>query len=180
MKKYTINIATKLDSKLAKEWKRLWLSAENSNVFNSPEWFLACINAYKIKDYKIYRVYRNKELVALLPIRDYRRFGIKVGGSLCNRFLYDTSFLMLTYEDNLLKILFEEVASRGSFYITRVDNDVAVRLKRIFPRMFSPLLAASPYIELNNYSFRLASKSNNRKIRSIIRKNRKELGFRVF
>jgi CelD/BcsL family acetyltransferase involved in cellulose biosynthesis len=140
-------IYSKLDEKLSKEWAKLWKKAANSNMFNSPDWFLASKATYPGIEYRIHTCYENGKLVAVMPVSKYRKFGIKVAGSIANDFVFNTPFLIARHDMNLLKILFNPLISSGSIYMTRVHEKEMKLLNKIFPGMFITTLLAAPYIK---------------------------------
>src|SRR5581483_1317923 len=102
---YHIEIIKNADEAFIKEWKQLWKRAENANIYNSSEWFLACLDTNNIQEYEIHALYQKDTLVALLPLTPYRCFGVKVYGTFDKEHLVDTAFLMEKYDKRTLEYL---------------------------------------------------------------------------
>ena len=101
-----ISINTKvynnLNKKFLAEWESMWEESPYSHFFNSPKWFLACIEAFNISRFRIYAGYNNKELVAVLPVVEEQKFGIKAYVS-PGKLYIDKSTLLLKVND--IKVL---------------------------------------------------------------------------
>jgi len=176
--KYSAKLVTKIDVSLVRQWKALWETAENANPFNSYEWFLVCVNAGKINKYQIIACYKDKELVAILPLYIARSFGIKTLSTLCNNFLVDTAFLIKKYDSVLLKFFFSYIFEIGNLHITKIDDKSANMLRRLFPKAFLALMSVNPCLELTGEPRRYVSKSNRKNIQKIINRNINRLAIR--
>lgn len=170
MNGYKITASNKLSKELKKSWEKLWLQAENANMFNSPRWFLTILKTCKPKKYQIYTCYKNSELVAVFPMTSLKKFGITVTSSIGNYYLYNTGFLVKKLDEELFKTFFTEILHHKNTYITRIDEKSAHLLHRLFPHTFFSIMAAVPYLEIKSNPFRYVSKSVSKEIERIVRK----------
>lgn len=177
---YQIKVYKSLTGNFIRQWKELWSHSKNANVHNSYQRFLICVETYNIKDYEIYACYRNKKLVALMPVCSYRRFGIKVTGSVANNVYYNTSFLIKDYTKDLFKYFFMHVIPKSNFYITRVDSRSAEILKLLFPKLLLSVMAGIPYLDLNNDPLRFIPQSTLKKVRKILEKHSGKFKFEIY
>lgn len=176
--KYFIKVASEADNSLIAEWKSLWRVSQNANPFNSYEWFLACVKAGKVKDYRIFACYRDRELVLVLPLCVRKKFGIKTFSTLLNNFQVDTAFLAKKNNSELLKFFFSYIFETGNLYITKIDDKSANLIKQLFPKAFLTLMSANPCLELAEDPLRFVSKSNRKNIKKIINRNINQLSLK--
>lgn len=178
--KYRFEIIKHVDEKSIKQWKELWENGENANIFNSYGWFQTCIETYNIKNYEIHACFRDEKLVAVLPLRVYRRYGVKVSGTLCNNFLVDTAFLLESQDPELIKYFFNSIITKGNLYIHKIDNKSVDYLHHLFPGIFFSLMSANPYVDISKDQLSSVSKSTLDQIKKIIRKNPDQLRFNIY
>jgi GNAT acetyltransferase-like protein len=176
---YQVKIINTIDNKLIKEWQELWKRAENSNIFNSYEWFLTSKTVNEKADYEFYVCYKEDKLVALLPVQQYRVFGINVFGTINKEHLIDTAFLVERYDKKLYKEFFSEIFKKRNIYMQKVDNNDVKILHELFPKLFFSLISVNPQMHLDKDPFESSSPSTISQIRRIIRKN-PEMRFEMF
>ncbi|MDD2823117.1 MAG: GNAT family N-acetyltransferase [Candidatus Daviesbacteria bacterium] len=169
--KYRTDIITEIDDDLIKQWNNLWEEAENSTVFNSYQWFEACLNTYNIGSYELYVCYYDKRLVMVLPLCSLRYAGIKVLGTICNNFLVDTPFLAEKYDTKLIKYFFGEIMKNNNLFIQKIDDKASCLIHKLFPDTFFSLISVNPCVHISGDPVSLMSKSALSKIRSVIKKN---------
>lgn len=179
MGKYKITVIKIMNETLAKEWKKLWNRAENANVFNSYEWFLASIKTCKITEYEIYACFRDDDLVVILPLFFTRRFGIKVASAIGYKFV-NTPFLIEKYDKELLEYFFENIISKQNLYISKIDSKSVEMLHEIFPKMFFSLTSVNPYINRRDNHDRFIFDTSHARVRKIIKEHGNQLHFVMY
>ena len=178
--KYRIEVKNEIEKQFAKQWKQLWQSAENANLYNSYEWFLTCLETDAVKEYEIHAFYKDDKLIALLPLQQYKIFGVKVWGTLDKDHLLDTGFLIEKYDTSLIKFFFDNIFTKRNIYLQRVDTQATEMLHKKFPELFISLMSVNPIIKLTNDTFENASSSMKYQMRKLIRKNEKEIEFKMY
>lgn len=169
MKKYSTKLLENVDLRFEREWKALWKKAENANLFNSPDWFSMASGRTK---FKIFAVYQNGELVAVMPLSPTKAFGISVLSPLNHEFTINTPFLLKEVSLKLIKCLFQFASKEGNLYINKIDLEEAVILKKAFPEGVFPLISVNPHIDLaGGDPFRYISSKNKHEIRRVLRKH---------
>jgi hypothetical protein len=176
---YNIVTIKHIDDEFIKEWKELWESAKNANIYNSYEYFLTSLEISHNKNYKIYVCYKDKKLVALLPLQKYKCFGIGVWGTINKDHLVDTPFLMKKYDRNLFESFFSQIFAEGNVYIQKVDDGASELLHKIYPNTLFSLISVNPLVPLDGDPFVSASQSTIKLLRKIIRKNEGHLRFEM-
>jgi len=177
---YSINTIKKLDESIIKQWKELWEKAENANIYNSYEWFLACVETFTIKEYEVYVCYKDGKLIAVLPLQPYKCFGVKVYGTFCRERLVDTPFLMKNYEKETFKYFFENVFKRHNIYLQKLDDKATKILHELFPHLFIVLISVNPFIDLTGDPISAMLKSMVNRITKIMKKNTDVLRYEIY
>lgn len=176
---FTFNTVEQVDTTLKNEWKGLWNRAENATIFNSYEWFNAVSKLKKEKIY-IFCCYKNKKLVALVPLQKDRCFGVPVYTTLCNERLGDTSFLMETYEPKLFQYFFANIFKKKNVFLQKFDDKAAKLLHKFFPHLLIPLISVNPTITFDGDPFASASQSMINQTKRLMRKNEKTITFKMY
>lgn len=177
---YKIQIINKLNNSFIDEWRSLWKTSENANIYNSYEWFLTCLETKTVKEYEMYACYKNNKLVALLPLQEYRVFGVKFWGTLDKEHQADTAFLMETYDGSLMKFFFEKVFANKNIYLQKVDSKASNLLHDNFPELFIYLMSVNPSIDLTKDPFEYVSSSNRYQIRKLLRDNEGKIVYKMY
>lgn len=177
---YKIEVLKKIDRKRIDQWKELWKKAENANIYNSYEWFQACIETNTVKEYEVYLCYENEQLSALLPLHAYRCFGVKVLGSFDKDHLVDTPFLMKNYDSKLFKHFFNNIMQNKNIYLQKVDNKSAIMLHKVFPDLFFSLISVNPVVDIKGDPFMHMSNSTKAQVKKIIKRNEATLSFKTY
>ncbi|MFA6502054.1 MAG: GNAT family N-acetyltransferase [Parachlamydiales bacterium] len=176
---FKITIIENIDNPFIDEWKELWDSSINKNIFNSPEWFLSCIEAFSINNYQIYAGYENGKLAATFPLIKKSLFGINTSQSICNGLISDTPFLVKNYNDDLLTNFFKPLLSSNNIFISMIDSEVARLLHNDFPKAFFSLISANPVLKLEDNPLRYISKSNRKNLKKTLNKYEDDLECRL-
>lgn len=177
---YKIEVVKKVDKELQETWEALWEKAENANMYNSYPWFHTCLETGKIENYKVYLCYKNNNLVAILPLQQYRCFGIKVFGSFDKEHLVDTPFLIESYDKEIVKPFFEEILQKENIFLQKLDDKATKVVHEVFPNLFFTLMSVNPLLNLENDPFAHMSPSTLGQIKRIIHKNEDKLVFKTY
>ncbi|HWY79083.1 MAG TPA: GNAT family N-acetyltransferase [Candidatus Sulfotelmatobacter sp.] len=177
---YKLEKITKLTDTLISEWKLLWERAENANIFNSYEWFCAYDAINEKKNYVFYICYKNNSLVAILPLEQYRSFGVPVFGTLCRDHLGDTAFLMETYNGALFRYFFGSILKNKNLYLQKIDSRATAMLHQLFPDIYFSLMSVNPIIYLQKELFKNASSSSIKRIEKNIEKYANHLNYIMY
>ena len=177
---YTTKILRVIDQAIITEWKNLWENAENANLYNSYEWFATCLDTKIVKEYEIHVCYKKDKLVALLPLQQYKVFGVHVWGTVNKDHLVDTAFLTESYDKNLLKYFFNEIFNARNIYLQKVDKNATDLLHNLYPKLFITLMSVNPVVNLKKDPLEILSSSNRYQIRKLMRNNEGKIQFKSY
>lgn len=177
--KYQIKTYNKIDQNLIKEWESLWNNAVNATIFNSYAWFKATSKTKDLNNCIIYLCYQNDELVAILPLVEEKRFGIKVLTTHLGSYISDEAMLLKESDPQLLKHLILEISKKNNIYLTRVSSENVTRLWNVLPQIFFSVIGVNPIISLKDDALSSVSKSSKKKLESIRRKAGDRLAFKT-
>lgn len=180
MNKYQVKILHKINSELLSDWEDLWKQAENANIFNSYDWFVASEKSDQIKGLKIYAVYLDKKLVGLFPLTFTKCYGVPVAVPIGHKFIVDTAFLLKSFDPELIKTLFSEILKNENVYLTTLDETVVGLLKNIFPQLFFSLISVNPYVTFDTNPLSYFSGSKLRKLRQVLKVHANNLEFKEY
>lgn len=178
--KYQIKTFTEIDQYLIEEWKTLWNQASNATVFNSYPWFKATSKASGLNNLIVYVCYQNDELVAILPLVEERRFGIKVLTTHLGSYVSDEAIILKKHNPELLKQLILEISKNHNLYLTRISSSNTEGLNKIFPEVFLSIIGVNPVTSLKGDLFVSFSKSTKKDIKSVTKKAGDKLDFKIF
>lgn len=181
MPQYRYETVEKLHDGLKEVWKGLWDASEDKNFFNSPIFFEAAIEAYKVRKYVIVLGYEEEALVAVLPLVYDRIFGIKaLAGPGRARNHLDTSVMLLGKKDeDLSRSLVERALEYAPVYLAEVSEDAARLLNRADFSFFVEYSSRCLWLDVckeENILAQMSSKER-RKLLSRIRKHASSLDF---
>lgn len=171
MKRIEIQIIQKLDSDFIKKWSALVNSSVNAHFFNTPQWFISCIDTYDIKEYFVFAAYYENELVGILPLVKEKKFGIEVFASPGKRYLEKSTILVKDDNYQILTKLINEVCKYGNIYLTELSEEIAEMLSKNQGKGLLTLSSINPYIRLKDNPFGSISKKQKNRITGKIRKN---------
>lgn len=104
-----VKIYKNTDENLIKEWTELWEKSSHAHFFNSYAWFAVCKEIFEPKSIRIACVYKHNELLAIYPLFEQKKYGVKTYGNPGGRFADKFCLLILDLDENviheLLKIL---------------------------------------------------------------------------
>lgn len=149
MKKLDIQIIRILDSEFIRKWSNLVNLSEHAHFFNTPQWFISCLDTYDINEYYIFTAYQEDELVGVLPLIKERKFAAEVFASPGKRYLEKSSILVKSSSTYILNKLISEVLKYGNIYLTEVSEEIAESLSINKKNGLLTLSSINPYIRLN-------------------------------
>lgn len=158
------------DEKLLKEWKTLWEESSRAHIYNSPAWFLACLETFKYPEMLVLSCYNESKLVAILPLVKTKKFGLKAYQSPGGNFLDKSTFLSADGFERSLTEIIEHLSSVGSFYLTEVENSLIGALPPSGQLCYVVESSVCPYLDLDPDPYRYISHDNKRKILRIIKR----------
>ena len=164
MNRIQIKVHKNLNKELLTEWENLWEKSLYSHIYNSPEWLKAASEVYKIDDLKIFAVFRDGELVAVLPVVEERVFGIKAIKNLADGCSDKSSLLLKDYDQVVLYSLFSFITGKGNIYFSEVDSLTVEIIKRVNNKSLVFSSSLSPYISVDEDPFRFLSNKKRKRI----------------
>ncbi|HSX10002.1 MAG TPA: GNAT family N-acetyltransferase [Candidatus Saccharimonadales bacterium] len=176
---YKVTTIKTIDKQFVNDWKQLWQRAENSNIYNSYEWFITCLELGQIGKYEIDVCYDGDRLVAVMPFEKYKCFGVTVYGSVNKDHHIDTPLLIEKYDRILYKRFFEAILKRKNLYFQKIDNEDVKILHKVFPTLFFSLISVNPTIDLRGEVFATVTPSTLSQMKRNVRKN-PALNFKVY
>lgn len=178
--KYQIKTFYEIDQNLIKEWDSLWINAINATIFNSYAWFKATSKTKQLNNCIIYLCYQNDELVAILPLVEERRFGIKVLTTHLGSYISDEAIVLKEHNPKVLKELILEISKNNNLYLTRVSSTNVQDLKNILPQIFYSVIGVNPIINLKADPLSSFSKTSKKKLESILKKAGDKIVLKIF
>jgi hypothetical protein len=178
--RYQTTSVTHINRELAVQWTQLWESADNASVFNSNEWFRTHLELGRVSEHELHLCYRDETLVAVLPLKNDRRFGIHVSGAVETRFTCSAAFLVEKYDEMLFRAFFGSIFAKENVYLPYLDGRAADLFHDIFPDVIFSFRSADPYVTLGENPYSTTSRSTLRQIRGILKKHRDRLSFKTY
>jgi CelD/BcsL family acetyltransferase involved in cellulose biosynthesis len=173
---YTIRIHKNISQELVNAWKDLWDRSENATLFNSYNWFKVNQATINIKDYEVITCFKDEKLKAVLPLYWTKKFGIRVAGLIGYEFV-STPFLFEDYEQKLIKLVFDFLRKRGSFYLAKVHVDAIKKMHDQYPDMLYTLISVNPYLSIKDHPELINSNIGKKSTRKLLRRYSSNLRF---
>lgn len=167
---YQIKEINQLNEELIDNWNILWRNSQKQNIFNSYQWFKTCLDFSRNKNYIIYLIYRNNDIVGILPLIKSKNFGIESLTTIGNKHLVYTGILLLNYEDEIIKFTFQNIIKKNNLFLNKLDSELAHKIKRLFPESFIHIMSINPYLKINPDPLRYIKKENFQNINRRIKK----------
>ena len=143
----------------------------HAHFFNTPAWFISCLNTYDINEYYIFVAYQGHELVGILPLVKEKKFGIDVFVSPGRRYLEKSTILVIDNNYQILNKLINEVGKHGNIYLTELSEEITHMLSKDQEEGLLTLSSINPYILLKDNPFGSLSEKQKKRITGKIRKN---------
>lgn len=171
MNNIEVKIIKEITPDFIHQWQKLWEDSSYGHFFNSVYCILACLKAFKIKEYWIFTVFKDGKLVVILPLIKTRKFGVKVFSSPGKKYIEKSTLLLTDKDKNLLDHLMTEIAKIGNIYLTEVPEEIADRLSADKQHSLISLSSINPFITLDENPYRYLTKKQKSKIVNKIKKN---------
>lgn len=170
---YTIVEEKKIDEALKYEWKKLWFHSEYRNYFNSFEWFESCIDIFKIKNYKVIKIYKNDSLICIIPLEKKGTTLISPG----DKYLDKSTLLVKNIDIEMVKQLKSYLyINKQSLILTELDQDLAAMFGE---KQMKEISSENPYIDLTTDINNIIKTKEKHHIENIIKKNH-ELSVQIY
>lgn len=176
MKNYKLLVYKTLDDKLIDSWKNLWNKSKYANFFNSYDFFLTCINTFN-KNFEVFCLERNGELIIVLPLVRERVFGISSYIDPGGRFVEKSPILIKDNDKESLKLFIDFILEKGNIHLSEISLDISRSLKDLYPKSVISIISVNPYIDLNGDPLAQISKEHIKRIKRKIFNNEKKFNY---
>lgn len=172
MKNYEVVVYKDLNEELIKSWKILWSRSKYANFFNSYEFHLVCRKTFSRKNFKVFCLKINSEIVAILPLIKDRVLGVSSYSDRCGRFFEKTPLLVKGgYEDKLKLLIDYVIYYNHSIHLSELPQYIASKLRTVYKESLVSIISINPYVDLDSESYINLKKKDVSKIRNRIKKN---------
>lgn len=157
---YRLEISKTVDSRLLREWGRLWERSALKHYFNSPTWFLACQRTFNYTKAVVIRCYQSRSLVGVLPLVLTKRYGVLTYGFPGDQYLAKSPILLASADTRILDVLIGKIRGLGNYYLTEIAEELLnfsylakykAGVARSSSCSFLPL-SPDPYLYLSSYN----------------------------
>jgi len=177
--KLIVEKITKMDRGFLRQWRLFWRNTKYSHLFNSPEWFVACLKTFKNRSFTIFisRNQKTGEIQTIVPLVSGSFLGFECLKSPGERFLDKSSILSNGKFEPFARILLE-VKKEYPFLISEVSQDLISKLSetKILNSSFIES-CLSFYLPLETEPFRFLSKKQKSKIKNKFLRFRRKIRF---
>lgn len=138
---YSTTLLRNLTEEHKQAWQALWKRSARGHLFNTPGFFEAWLDAFRIKEYVIIFCYRDGTLCAVLPLVKGKVFGIPSFVSVGSAGNYADHSSLLIEEHmaaEIISALFETALGLGNIYVAEISAAVAGLLERTSSPSFIP------------------------------------------
>lgn len=180
MNQYQIKKISTLDNDSIKRWLDLWNEAENANVFNSYDWFAGSMNSKEMDKQCIYFCYKKDTLEAVLPLVKGNRYGIGVLTTPDSFAISEESILLRERSSELLKYFIDEIAKEGNLYLTRINEETAIKLKEVNSKVYLTVISVNPTINLQQDPLISLARSTEKNIKKATNGEEKYFKFKLY
>ncbi|MBM2817807.1 MAG: hypothetical protein HW401_397 [Parcubacteria group bacterium] len=162
---YSCEVVRDLDEKYKNEWRFLWEKSKERHFFNSPEFFQACCEAFRIEAYIIIFCYRRDVLCGVLPLTEKNVFGIAtlIAPGNAGNYIDKSPLLVDEYSENLINAILFSALKLGHLYLAELSESAKSLIE---PEMFvssSVLASYSPRVFLSDKTDTLEYMPKNQK-----------------
>lgn len=162
-----IRIFKNINNKIIREWELLWDNSSHSNYFNSPGWFLAALKSFKYKNYKIITAYKNKKLIAIIPLVKQNKYLLDLytvpGDFTCgNPILFDD------LKSQVVKNIIKRLNTIGNIFLDEIPLELAKLIQNNSKKSTNIYCSQNYYLQINrNEIGDVVIKNRNKKIHRI-------------
>ncbi|MCL5667022.1 MAG: GNAT family N-acetyltransferase [Patescibacteria group bacterium] len=175
---FQIKEYNQFNSHLISDWQKLWDKSPCAHFFNSPKWFLSCLQAFPSKGYRVVAVYDRGSLLAVLPLSLERKFGIKALVCPGGKHLSKLPLLTQNRNPDLLPALVTYLSGKGNFYLSEADEVLALSISRNCGKIMQRKASENPYFSLAGGPFPFFSNRHQHSLRKKVKKMEKHLTYR--
>ncbi len=160
-----------INNDFIRNWKNAWEGQGNSHFFNSPEWFIACLNSFNFKEYFIFVGTQDRKIKVILPLIRVKKFGINFFVSPGGKYL-DKSTIFFVDDINPIVIgaLIEKTLEYGNIYLAEADKRIRNIITDLQVNRFVRQSSINPYISLDFNPFRFMKNKSKNEIKNKIKK----------
>lgn len=158
---------------LRKQWEVLWKTTASAHIFNSPEWFYACINTFNYQDIKIITSWENNQLRSIMPLVLENNLGIHLWMSPGGKFVDKSS--LLTKNESVSPLV--EKLSNSNYYLQELEENLVIQSYLMNKVRKSSL---SSYLPLEKDPFQFLNRKQRSKIFNRVKKHKEKLDFVSF
>jgi CelD/BcsL family acetyltransferase involved in cellulose biosynthesis len=173
-----ITVRREMDDVFLGEWKALWLASPQGHFYNSPSWFLTCVDAFQSDAYWIFAGYRGKELAAVCPMVRSAKFGVPAltfaGGNYADR----GALLYGERDEALLKDLLQEIQRHDSCLWSEIDEATADTMKTSNGNSISRVSSSCRYLPFEADPLRFFSRAHRNNMSNRLHKAKVKLELR--
>lgn len=138
MKQYKIITRNNLDKELYNEWLELWKKSNCANYINGPQWLRSTIDSFGYKNYQIYCLYSNTELVGVIALVEVKVFGIKTMTIPPQDFVSGIPFLAKNIDEkDVFKALIAEISKIKTVILGNIPEEFISNFSEIKSRHLS-------------------------------------------
>jgi len=131
MSKLEVKKYTQIDENLLSKWNELWQNSVNAHPFNSPNWFLACREAFGYFQHVIFVALKDGKAVGVFPLVTSQKYGLRIFASPGGKYLDKNSLLLSSDNTQVLAALLFETGKLGNLDFCEVEEHFVETLKKI-------------------------------------------------
>lgn len=175
-----IRAYTKLTPQLLKEWRSLSASSSLSHFFNSPAWFLACLEAFQYSQILIIACYSGSQLVGLLPLVKGKKAGFPAFVSPGNQYFDRSSFLLKNLDLEVVRLMLGKLAQKGSFSLKELPEEFSVMASQSLRQAKVVPCSSGSFLPITSEPFPNMAHEHRRRIANKISKLGSALEFHAY
>ncbi len=170
------------ETEIFNEWNISWKSSKNSNIFNSPFWYKACVES-DLPNKKLIIVCRSSEgdkrILGILPLVLSNKFGLPTYLSPGKKYL-DKSTLFIPddeYIEEVFAKILKTLSKIGNYYLTEIEEKYINYFKEN-KKLEVTLCSVGRKLNFADDPYRFVNRENNRRIKKRIRENQIQFNFK--
>lgn len=174
-----LKIHRQIDNLLIEKWRELWNRSSHAHPCNSPEWFLACRDAFRLRDYRIMVAQREDgSYAAVTPLAVERYYGLSVLANPGGKHLDRSAFLGDGDGRTAIVMMTAMLKGMGSFCLDEVPEDIS---EYLYGRdMIRKEGSVCPYINIGSDPFALMDRRKRNKLVNRVRRLSGDIVYRSY
>ncbi len=173
-----IKLKNKISKNLINQWTILWKKSQNANFFNSPYWFLSCVNAFNIKQYSVFCGYYNDNLCIVFPTIYGKKYFVKSLMSPGKKYLDKSTLLFDDSHGNSVNYFLAHIAKSHNIFIAETIY-AQMHIYKNKKYCCHEFASDNPFIDLTKDPFGHLKNKQKNSIKNKIRQNRNLLEFKL-